>query len=125
MLLYKKYYKHFIKNIKNKYYYTFYCLSMFVSYLFVILSGMYFVNLAFDDSIISKDNSVLCFTCIEYNKSLINILSFIFLLNIIFYLLNEIRFRIIKFKKIRKIDHGNEITYLLTVLILITLYILI
>lgn len=123
--MYKKYYKHFLNNIRGQYYYNFYCLSIFVSYLSIILFGVYFVNLAFDNAIIPKSNSILCFTCIEYNKPLINALLFIFLLNIIFYLLNEIRFRILKFKTIRKINHGNEITYSLSIIILLMLYILI
>lgn len=87
--------------------------------------GIYFVNLAFDDKVMQKSNSVLCFTCIEYNKTMINVLLFLFLLNIVFYLLNEIRFRVLKFKTIRKIDCGNEITYSLTIIILLILYIFI
>ena len=115
--MYKKYYKHFLNNLRG-YYYEFYCLSIFISYLSVIAFGAYFVNLAFG----SIDNQVLCFTCFDYNRTLNNILLNIFLLNIIFYLLNEIRFRILVVKKIRKIEHGNEITYLLTIFILLILH---
>ena len=118
--MYRKYYKHFLANLKKSYY-LFYCFSIFISYLSVIGLGIYFVNLAFGDTL--NNSSVLCFTCFEYNKTFINILLYLILLNVIFYLLNEIRFRVLIFKKIRNIKHGDEIIYILTLLILLILYV--
>ena len=120
--MYKKYYKHFLNNLKGGYY-GFYCLSIFISYLSVILLGLYFVNVAFGDTL--ADNSILCFTCFEYNKTMLNILLNISLLNIIFYLLNEIRFRILVVKKIRKIKYGDAIVYFLSIFILLILHLFI
>ena len=118
--MYRKYYKHFLANLKKSYY-GLYCFSIFVSYISVLGLGIYFVNLAFGD--ILNNNSILCFTCFEYNKTFINILLGLILLNIIFYLLNEIRFRVLIVKKIRNIKYGDEITYCLTLLILLMLYV--
>lgn len=121
----KRYYNCLLKQIKNEqpYYYLAYCVSIITTYILVIMFALYLVNSAYGDFLFKKNNNILCFNCNNYG---LKYLLYLFLLIIIFYLINEIRFRIIGFKKIRKIKLrlGNRIIIVFSIIILLLLILL-
>lgn len=125
----KKYYDCLLYQIKkNKmYYYSFYCISIIITYLFIIISAVNLTNFAYNNFLFNNSSAnILCFSCDNYKSIILKFLLYIMLLNIVFYTINEIRFRIIRFKKIRKInlELGNFITSLTAILLFCLLVLL-
>ncbi len=125
--MYKKYFMfkrqstYLLRQIKEKekFYYRFYIISIIISYLFILIFSCYFINLAYTTK--KQNYDILCFNCSGFKYVLYSILIYFFLFNIIFYTINEIRFRLLSFKKIRKINikNGNYAVYFFSILIFI------
>ena len=129
----KRCYDYLLKQIKQKQprYYTLYCISIAMSYIFVIFFALYLTSLAYNNFLFISDiDKILYFQNKGFNQVLINYFLYLVLLDIIFYVINEIRFRVISIKSIRKIkkielEFGNLVVYITTVILftLLTLFI--
>lgn len=121
----KRYSKCLLKQIKDnkKLYYILYNISILISYISIILFSWYFINLAYTTEVQNYD--ILCFNCTTYKYIIFNFIIYFALFNLIFYIINEVRFRLLYFKITRKIslDIGNRFVFCITLLFFILLII--
>lgn len=115
-----------IKQYKPKYY-LLYCVSIIITYLFVLIIAINLTDSAYNNFLFG-DNNKLCFSCDGNKDTIISGILYLMLFNVIFYTLNEIRFRMIRIKKIRNITNlelGNFITFSITIILFLLLIFLI
>ena len=102
----KKYPYGIIENLRLRtpIFYLFYNISIVFSFIFISSFFWYFIYLAYTENM--QNYNLLCTgNCTPFVSILIFIILFLLILNLVFYTINEIRFRfIIIFKKIRKIN---------------------
>ena len=103
-------------RLKTPIFYLFYNVSIVASFIFILSFFWYFIYLAYTDGL--QNYNILCSdACSPAISVLIFSGLFLMILNLVFYTINEIRFRFIAiFKQIRKIDiyKSNKLVIILT-----------
>lgn len=125
----KRYYNSLLKQIKQyrPKYYLLYCISIITTYLFTITVAINLTNSAYNNFLFNGSGK-LCFSCNGIRDILINCILYLMLFNVIFYTINEIRFRVLRIKKIRNIaslELGNLVTFSITIILFLLLIFLI
>ena len=116
----RRHYNCLLKQIREQrpFYYKCYCFSIILTYLFIVFFATYLTNSAYDNFLFKKNSqNVLYSSCV--GCVLMKYFLYINLFNIIFYTINEIRFRIIQFKSVRKVSlkSANVITISIAILL--------
>ena len=125
----KRYYNSLLKQIKQyrPKYYLLYCISIIITYLFTLTIAINLTNSAYNNFLFNGSGK-LCFSCNNIKDVLINCILYLMLFNVIFYTINEIRFRVLRIKKIRNIaslELGNLITFGITIILFLLLIFLV